>query len=73
MVSLIPVWTSGDVCPGLKSQNERLHILFSVWNGILRFTSSATPDLSVASMAAEPFQWKYLETSIGGARVQDLL
>ena len=55
---------------GFKARVDPLaHVLCHlVHNGILRFTSGATPaELLVASMAAKPFSSTYLQTSISGA------
>ena len=62
-------WTSGDVCPRYQSQGGSpcLCALLPTYNGILRFTSGATPaDLLAASLTAEPFRSTSLQTSIGG-------
>ena len=77
MTPLTPLfWTSGDVYPGFKSQGgcPLLHVLSPACNGILIFTSGATPaDLLVVNMAVELFWSTYLWTSIGGAWVWHLL
>ena len=64
---LIPLfWTSGNVCPGYKSQDGTLVCaLTPTCNGFLRFTSGATTaDLLMPGMAAEHFNilsidWKW--------------
>ena len=57
-------WTYDDI--------PRLHTSSPVYNRFLKFTSGATPaDLQVANMAAEPFQFMYLHTSIAAAWVRD--
>ena len=64
-----------DFFPGFKSQGGFPHLcaLSPACNGILRFTSGATPaDLLLASMAAKLLRSTYSPTSIGGARVRDL-
>ena len=53
-------WTSGDVCPGFKSQGGSLTCCLN--SVILRFTSGATPaDCMRVNMAAEPFRSTYLQ------------
>ena len=65
---LIPlVWTSGDVCPWFQIQggSHCLCTLSPVHNGIVRFTSGATPaDLLAASMTAEQFSSTYFLTPV---------
>ena len=56
-------WTSGDICPRLRSQVDCLAcmLLSPVCNRILQFSSGVTPgDLLAVSMAAEPFSSTYL-------------
>ena len=62
MGPLIPLfWTSGDVCPGFRSQGGSLVCFLACV--ILRFTSGATPDDCIGiSMADKPFQSTYLQT-----------
>ena len=60
-------WTLCEVCPRFQSQGASRCLCASLplCNGILKFTSSATPaDFLKASMAAEPFPNKLIMTSI---------
>ena len=66
-------WTSGNIHPGLQGQggSSHLHVLWSVCNEILRFTSGVT-HAGLFFLGGGGAAWQTSKTSIGGDRARDV-